>query len=225
MRTIRANMDNLLIPSTFSKPNLLTVKGWIVLGSILTPMFLQMHNSETSSDFRCDVKDKIDKDFFRARCFNQYQKQNNKLGVPLYAFITVNVWVIPVVSMIYSQCVKSIVEELERRHQDAEPRRSCCLFLAYFCQLAVSCALRIIFIVFLETELFYSKTFPANFTRSIQDISLHNKTKSADSFPCFTQRAGDKNFWIETVKYANGFFALVVFLEILWILSRARKGN
>ncbi|XP_015768511.1 PREDICTED: uncharacterized protein LOC107347156 isoform X1 [Acropora digitifera] len=228
MRTIRANMDNLLIPSTFSKPNLLTVKGWIVLGSILTPMFLQMHNSETSSDFRCDVKDKIDKDFIRAKCFDQYQKQNNKLGVPLYAFITVNVWVIPVVSVIYSQCVKSIVEELERRHQDAEPRRSCCLFLAYFCQLAVSCALRIIFIVFQETELFYSKTFPANFTCSIEDISgqfLHNKTKSADSFPCFTQRAADKNFWIETVKYANGFFALVAFLEILWILSRARKGN
>ena len=221
-------MDNFIIPSTFSKPNLLTVKGLIVLGSILTPMFLQMHNSETSSDFRCDVKDKIDKDFIRAKCFDQYQKQNNKLGVPLYAFITVNVWVIPVVSMIYSQCVKSIVEDLERHHQDAEPRRSCCLFLAYFCQLAVSCALRIIFIVFLETELFYSKTFPANFTCSIEDISgqfLHNKTKSADSFPCFTQRAGDKNFWMDTVKYANGFFALVAFLEILWILSRARKGN
>ena len=221
-------MDNLLIPSTFNKLNLLTVKGWIGLGSILTAMFLQMHYSETSSDFRCDVKGNIDKDFVRGKCFDQYQKQNNKLGVPLYAFIMVNVWVIPVVSVIYSQCVKSIVEELERRHQDAEPRRSCCLFLAYFCQLAVSCALRIIFIVFLETELFYSKTFPANFTCSIEDMSgqfLHNKTKSADSFSCFTQRAGDKNFWIETVKYANGFFALVASLEILWILSQARKGN
>ena len=222
-------MDKLpLSYSTFSKLSFLTVIGWIALGSVLTARFLHMHNSEPSSDFRCDVRDKMDKDFIRAKCFDQYQKQNNKLGVPLYAFIMVNVWVIPVVSVIYSQCVKSIVEELKRRHQDAEPRRSCCLFLAYFCQLAVSFALRIIFIVFLETELFYSKTFPANFTCSIEDISgqfLHNKTKSADSFPCFTQRAGDKNFWMETVKYANGFFALVAFLEILWILSRARKGN
>ena len=229
MRTIRYKMDKLLLSySTFSKLSFLTVIGWSALGTVLTARFLHMHNSEPSSDFRCDVKDKIDKDFIRAKCFDQYQKQNNKLGVPLYAFIMVNVWVIPVVSVIYSQCVKSIVEELERRHQDAEPRRSCCLFLAYFCQLAVSCALRIIFIVFLETELFYSKTFPANFTCSIEDISgqfLHKKTKSADSFPCFTQRAGDKNFWMETVKYANGFFALVAFLEILWILSRARKGN
>ena len=213
---------------TFSKLSLLTVIGWSALGSVLTARFLHMHNSEPSSDFRCDVKHKIDKDFIRAKCFDQYQKQNNKLGVPLYAFIMVNVWVIPVVSVIYSQCVKSIVEELERRHQDAERRRSCRLFLAYFCQLAVSCALRIIFIVFLEIELFYPKTFPANFTCPIEDLwgqFLHNKTKSADSVPCFTQRAGDKNFWIETVKYANGFFALVAFLEILWILSRARKGN
>ncbi|XP_044169602.1 NACHT, LRR and PYD domains-containing protein 14-like [Acropora millepora] len=229
MRTIRYKMDKLLLSySTFSKLSFLTVIGWSALGTVLTARFLHMHNSEPSSDFRCDVRDKIDKDFIRAKCFDQYQKQNNKLGVPLYAFIMVNVWVIPVVSVIYSQCVKSIVEELKRRHQDAEPRRSCRLFLAYFCQLAVSCALRIIFIVFLETELFYSKTFPANFTCSIEDISgqfLHNKTKSADSFPCFTQRAGDKNFWMETVKYANGFFALVAFLENLWILSRARKGN
>ena len=213
---------------TFSKLSFLTVIGWIGLGSVLTARFLHMHNSEPSSDFRCDVKDKIDKDFIRAKCFDQYQQQNNKLGVPLYAFIMVNVWVIPVVSVIYSQCVKSIVEELERRHQDAERRRSCRLFLAYFCQLAVSFALRIIFIVFLEIELFYPKTFPANFTCSIEDISgqyLHNTTKSPDSVTCFTQRAGDKNFWIETVKYAHGFFALLAFLEILWILSRARKGN
>ncbi|XP_015773345.1 PREDICTED: nucleotide-binding oligomerization domain-containing protein 2-like [Acropora digitifera] len=229
MRTIGDKMDKLPLSSlTFSKLSLLTVIGWIALGSVLTARFLHMHNSEPSSDFRCDVKDKIDKDFIRAKCFDQYQKQNNKLGVPLYAFIMVNVWVIPVVSVIYSQSVKSIVEELERRHQDAERRRSCRLFLAYFCQLAVSCALRIIFIVFLEIELFYPKTFPANFTCSIEDIwgqFLHNKTKSADSVPCFTHRAGDKNFWIETVKYANGFFALVAFLEILWILLRARKGN
>ena len=222
-------MDKLpLSYSTFSKLSLLTVIGWSALGSVLTGTFLHMHNSEPSSDFRCGVKPKIDKDLIRANCFDQYQKQNNKLGVPLYAFIMVNVWVIPVVSVIYSQCVKSIVEELERRHQDAERRRSCRLFLAYFCQLAVSCALRIIFIVFLEIELFYPKTFPANFTCPIEAISgqfLRNKTKSADSVPCFTQRAGDKNFWIETVKYANGLFALVAFLEILWILLRARKGN
>ena len=220
-------MDNLLIPSTFNKLSLLTLKGWIGLGSILSAIFLQMNNSEPSSDFRCDVKDKIDKDFIRGKCFDQYQKQNNKLGVPLFAFIMVNVLVIPVVSVIYSQCVKSAVTELECRHQDAERRRSYRLFLAYFCQLAVSCALRIIFIAFLEIELFYLRTFPADFTCSIKGTSvgfLPNQTKSPNSVHCFTQRAGDKNFWTETVKMSNRIFAFFAFLEILWILSRARNG-
>ena len=220
-------MDNLLIPSTFNWLGHLTLKGWIGLGSILSAIFLHMHNSEPSSDFRCHVKDNIDKDFIRGKCFDQYRKQNNKLGVPLYAFIMVNVVVIPVVSVIYSQYVKSTVTELECRHQDTERRRSFRLFLAYFCRLAVSCALRIIFIAFLETELFHPRTFPADFTCSIKGTwvaFLPNQTKSAYSVHCFTQRAGDKNFWTETVKIANGIFAFFAFLEILWILSRARNG-
>ena len=222
-------MDNLLIPSTFNKLSLLAVKGWIGLGSILSAIFLKMHDSEPSSDFRCDVKDNADKDFVRVKCFDQYQKQNNKLGVPLYAFIMVNVLVIPVVSVIYSQCVKSIVRELECRHQDVERRRSRRLFLSYFCQLAVSCALRVVFIAFLEIELFYPTTFPAEFSCSIKGTSVElspiNQTKSTNSVQCISQRAGDKIFWIETVEKVNGIFAIFAFMEILWIFSRARKGQ
>ena len=194
---------------------------------ILPAIFLEMQVNEPRSDFRCDVKDNIDKDFIRANCFDQYQKQTNKLGVPLYAFIMVNVLVIPVVSVVYSQCVKSTVRELECRRQDAERRRGRRLFLAYFCNLVVNCALRIIFIALLEMQLFYPKTFPAHFLCSFKDISvgfLANQTKPANSVHCFTQRAGDKNFWTITTKIVNGIFALFAFLEILWILSRATNG-
>ena len=222
-------MDGFLIPSTFSKLGLLTVKGWYYLGMMLAPgKLLEIQFNEPSSDFRCDVKSNIDKNFIQGNCFDQYQKQNNKLGLPLYAFITFNFLVIHVVPVIYSLCIKSTVRELEYRHQDSSQRRSCRLFFAYFFQLAVSCGLRIIFLAFLEIELFYPKTFPANFTCSIEDTSvefLPNQTKSTNSVHCFTQRAGEKNLWIKTLKYTNGVFALVAFLEILWILSRARKGK
>ena len=191
---------------------------------ILPAIFLEMQVNEPRSDFRCDVKDNIDKDFMRAKCFDQYQKQNNKLGVPLYAFIMVNVLVIPVVSVVYSQCVKSTVRELECRHQDAERRRSRRLFLAYFCKLVVNCALRIIFIAFLEMQLFYPQTFPAHFLCPISVGFLPNQTKPANSVHCFTQRAGDKNFWTKTAKIANGIFAIFAFLEIIWTLSRATNG-
>ncbi|XP_015780271.1 PREDICTED: nucleotide-binding oligomerization domain-containing protein 1-like [Acropora digitifera] len=209
-------MDGFVVPSTFSCLGLLIVKGWYYLGMMLAPgKLLEIQFNEPSSDLRCDVNDNRDKDFIRGMCFDQYQKQNNKLGLPLYAFITFNFLAIHVVAVIYSQFVKSTVRELESRHQDAEQRRSCFLFCAYFCHLAISCGLRIISFTCLEREQFYPKTFPANFTCSIKNVSVH----------CFTQRAGDKNVWIETVKYANGLFALVAFLEILWILLRARKGN
>ena len=221
-------MDNLLIPSTFNKLSLLAMKGWIGLGSILSAIFLKMHDSEPSSDFRCDVKYNTDKDFVRVKCFDQYQKQNNKLGVPLYAFIMVNVLVIPVVSVIYCQCVKSIVRELECRHQDSERRRSRRLFLSYFCQLAVSCALRIVFIAFLETELFYPRTFPAEFSCSIKGTSVElspiNQTKSTNSVQCVSQRAGDKIFWIETVEKLNGIFRIFCFHGDFLDLLASSKG-
>ena len=210
-------MDGFVVPSTFSWFGLLTVKGWYYLGMMLAPgKLFEIQFNEPSSDLRCDINDNRDKDFIRGICFDQYQKQNNKLGLPLYAFITFNFLAIHVVAVIYSQFVKSTVRELESRHgQGAEQRRSCFLFCAYFCHLVISCGLRIISFTCLEREQFYPKTFPANFTCSIKNVSVH----------CFTQRAGDKNVWIETVKYANGLFALVAFLEILWILLRARKGN
>ena len=221
-RVIGHKMDGFLIPTTFSKLGLLTVKGWYYLGMMLVPgKLLEIQFNEPSSDFRCDVKGNTDgKDSIRVMCFSQYQKQNNKLGLPLSVFITFNFLVIYFVAVIYSQCVKSTVRELERGHQDAE-QRSFRFSCAYVCHLTVTCVLRIIFIAFLELELFYPKTFPANFTCSIEE---HNQTKSANSVHCFNERAGDKNVWIETVKYANGFFALVVLLEIVSILSGAIKG-
>ena len=210
-------MDGSLVPSTFSWFGLFTVRGWYYLGMTLGPgKYLDVQFNEPSSDFRCDVNNSRNKDLIPVMCFDQYQGQNNKQGLPLYAFITFNFLVIHVVAVIYSHIVKSTVRELESRHgQGAEQRRSCFLFFAYFCQLAISCGLRLIFFTLLEREQFYPKTFPANFICSIKNVSVH----------CFTQRAGEKNFWIEAVKHTNGLFALVAFLEILWILLRARKGN
>ena len=230
-RRIRDKMDNLLIPSTFNTLSLVAVKGWLSLGSLLSAIFLKRHDSEHRYDFQClYVKGNIDKDFVRGTCFDQYQKQNNKLGVPLYAFIMVNVLVIPVVSVIYSQCVKSIVRELERRHQDAERRRGRRLFLAYIFQLAVSCVLRIVFIALIKIELFYPRTFPAKFSCSFEDPSVElspiNQTKSTNSaIQCISQRADEKTLCIEFVEKANGILAVLTFIEILWIFSRARKGK
>ena len=218
-------------PKTFNKLSFVLVLLWVFLGLVATGIFFEMEVNEPRHDFRCNVETNIDKDYIRGKCFDQYQKQFNKLGIPPYAFIIVNFSSISIVSLIYSQYVKSTVNRLEGGHEDAErerrnPRRSRWLFVAYVFQLAANFALGIIFIVFLETGLFYPGHFPADFTCFVKKGNnsgkLLNQTQST-IHECFSPRATNKNFWINAVTVVNSIFAFCAFVEIVWILSRAKR--
>ena len=212
-------------PKTLNKFMFALVILWIVVGATLCIAFSELEISESRYDIRCIVTEKTQNiDFIRGKCYDQYRIQNHKLGIPPYLFIIVNVLLIPTVTLIYSQYAKSTVTELERSPQDAqgEPRnRRRTLFIAYLCQLIINIVLEITFIVLLETQLFYPSSFPSDFSCSIENLSF-NRTRSTNSFNCFNQRAGNKNVWIKVVTPTNGIFALFAFLEIIWILSRAR---
>ncbi|XP_074622184.1 uncharacterized protein LOC141880592 [Acropora palmata] len=214
-------------PKTLNKFTFALLVFWIVVGTILCGAFSEIEISEPRYDFRCDGTDDIDKDFLRGKCYRQYRLQNHQLGIPLYAFILINVSLIPIVTWIYSLCVKSTVDKLERSHQDHETeprdkRRS--LFIAYLCQLVVNIALEMTFFVLLETHLFYPKNFPSDFSCSIKNLSV-KRTQSINIFNCNTTRADEKNIWTTAVEVINGFFAFCAFVEIIWILSRARNGK
>ena len=215
-------------PKTLNKFTFALVIVWIVVGATLCIAFSELEISESRYDIRCIVTgNTLNIDFIRAKCYDQYRTQNHKLGIPPYLFIIVNVLLIPTVILIYSQYAKSTVTELERSPQDAqgEPRNQRrTLFIAYLCQLIISILLEITFIVLLETHLFYPSNFPSDFLCSIENLSF-NRTQSTNSFKCFNQRAGNKNVWIKVVTPTNGIFALFAFLEIIWILSRARRGK
>ena len=215
-------------PKTLNKFTFALVIVWIVVSATLCIAFSELEISESRYDIRCIVTgNTLNIDFIRAKCYDQYRTQNHKLGIPPYLFIIVNMLLIPTVTLIYSQYAKSTVTELESSPQDAqgEPRnRRRTLFITYLCQLIISIVLEITFILLLETNLFYPKNFPSDFSCTIAKTSF-NLTQSTNMFNCFNQRAGYKNVWIKVVKSANGIFALFAFLEILWILSRARNGK
>ncbi|XP_068741569.1 protein NLRC5-like [Montipora capricornis] len=224
-----------LTPKTFNKISYVLVLVWIFLGLAATGIFSEMDINEPRFDFDCDVKSGSDKGFIRRKCFDQYQEKINKLGIPPYAFIIVNFSSISIVSLVYSQYVKSTVHRLEGGHEDAEgerrnPRRRRRLFVTYLSQLAAKFALGIIFIVFLETDLFYPGHFPADFTCRVEKGNdsgdlFTNQTQST-LHKCFSQRARNKNIWIHAVTVVNGIFAFFAFVEILWIfISRAKKGR
>ena len=214
---------------TLNKLRLGLVLVWIAVGSILCGVFSGIESKESRFDFRCNVTGYIDKDIIRDDCYHQYL-QNHELGIPPYAFILVNVSLIPIVTLLYCCCVKSTVNRLERGHQDAEgvstnqtgSRR---LFIAYLFQLVVIIALGLTFIVLLETHLLYPRNFPCSIKTPLSVKFLFNRTKSTNLFTCIHDRAGYKNFWTKTATAANGIFAISAFLEILWILWRARNGK
>ncbi|XP_044168848.1 NACHT, LRR and PYD domains-containing protein 12-like [Acropora millepora] len=233
-RTIKCNMvdctaiKDAISPKTLNKITFALVIVWIVVGATLCIAFSELEISESRYDIRCGVTgNTLNIDFIRAKCYDQYRVQNHKLGIPPYLFIIVNALLIPTVTLIYSQCAKSTVTQLERSYQDAHrtPRnRRRTLFKAYIWHLIITIVLEITFIVLLETRLFYPKNFPSDFSCTIAKTSS-NLTQSTSTFDCFNQRAGYKNIWIKVAKAANGIFAFLAFLEILWILSRARNGK
>ena len=196
----------------------------MAVGAILCGGFSFTERKESRSDFRCDVRDEIDKDIIREECYHQYL-QNHELGIPSYFFFLINVSLIAIVTMLYSYHVKSTVRQLEGNYQDAEGvlrdrRGSRRLFRAYLFQLVVSIALGITFIALLETHLLY----PTNFLCSNKKISAKfvlNRTQSTNSFSCSHDRAGNKNFWTKTATAANAIYAICALLEILLILKRA----
>ncbi|XP_044169599.1 NACHT, LRR and PYD domains-containing protein 3-like [Acropora millepora] len=223
-----AKMDCTIIKEAISTKTLSKLANvlficWIVVGAVLIGAFSQMEISEPRYDFRCDGIGDIDKDFLQRRCYDQYKKQNHKLGIPPYLFILFNVFLILIVTFIYSKCVNSTVNELERSPEGAEgepSNRRRNLFIAYLCQLFVSITLNITFFASLMTHLFYPSNFPSHFS-----CSLFNRTQSTNFFTCFNDQASYKNIWIKVVAAANGILAFFAFLEIIWILSRARNGK
>ena len=154
-------LKDLLAPKTLHWFSYVANVCWILLGIILSPIFLDIENSEPT-DFRCGSND--DRELIRGKCYEEYDKQYNKF--PVYGFVIINFLVTASVCGIYSQAVKSRVEELERENNaddDVEgqtPRKK--LFKAYCLQLLVRFVLGIFFLL-LQTKLLYPLSFPSNF--------------------------------------------------------------
>ncbi|XP_078362227.1 uncharacterized protein LOC144646496 isoform X2 [Oculina patagonica] len=228
------NLKELLTAKTFNRISYAAVISWVLFGVILLGIFAEMDNSESRFDFRCGAKSE-NMDLVRGKCFEQYEKKYSKFGIPVYGFVILNFSTIAIVCVIYSQFVKSRVEQLleANLNRDAErqrPPETRKLFAAYCCQLAARLSLGIIFIV-LQTQLLYPFFFPSNFdcddtpesSRAANDSigNIQNRT----IYECHNQRATKKTFWMYAVIVVNGFFSLILLTEIMWILLRAGRED
>ena len=227
------SLKELLTPKSFNKFSYVGIIFWILFGVTLFGIFADTENSESRFDFSCEVKSS--KDLIEGRCFEQYEELYNKLGIPVYGFVIANFSVIAIVSVIYSQSVKSKVNELDAEHSQDQPeirrgRKPRGLFIAYVSQLVLRISFGILFIV-LQTQVLYGNNFPSNFKCELMPTAGNNSvtpstniTPVTQVFQCHNQRASKKTFWINAVSVVNGIFVFLVFIEIVCILSRARKS-
>ena len=219
------SLKNLLVPKTLHWFGYVTNVCWIFLGIILSAIFLDIENSEPRFDFHCSSNG--DKELIGGKCYEQYEKQFNKFGIPVYGFVIINFLVTASVCGIYSQAMKKRVDKLEGRTRRTSKR----LFKAYCLQLLARFVLGIFFIL-LQTKLLYPLSFSSNFdcnlTRdgNFADISAsasRNVTQTQTSYECHNKRAAKKTFWAYAVIVVTGTFAFLVFIESLFMLLRARN--
>ena len=233
------NLKDLLTPKAFNKISYVAVIAWILFGVVLLGKFAELENSDS---FRCEAK--LEKmDVVRGKCSDQYKKQYNKYGIPVYGFVIAAFFLFAIVCVGYSQVVKSRVNDLlvagrsrgadpERQNSDRNRPKRRKLFVAYFCQLAIRFAMGIVFIV-LQTQVLYPDNFPSNFRCQIAGGShaanasstagnIHNSTM----YECHNQKATETMSWMIAVIVGHGVLALIILIEMICILTlRVKKGK
>ena len=212
----------LLAPQTVNKFSFAANVCWFVLGVVLSSVFLDLENNEPR--FQCDAKE--NQELVQGKCYEQYEKRYNKLGILVPAFVILNFFIPTIACRIYSQYVKSRVRELEGQQQPRQPQQGSPprkLFKAYCFQLVVRFLLGILCLS-LQKTVFYPRNFPSNFTCDLtgNDQPSENNTQT-QTYECHYQRATYKNVWTHFLIAVNGIFAVLVLIEILYIFSRVMK--
>ena len=207
---------------------------WIIACCILAGVFILIEIGESKSDISCDgeFNDKDEKELIREKCFDKYQEEYSKL--PVFGFVFINCFILAMVPIIYSLCLKSRVDKLETLNKNVkgQPQQRRVLFTAYCCQLAATIVLATVFIIVLQTRAFHASTnFPSHFecnllkqgSNSSAFSSTNGSQAKTDIYPCRNRRATKKCYGSVALTIFNGIWAFLAFIELFWILSRARN--
>ena len=213
---------------------------WIIIAIVFLAIFSDTENNEPRFDWSCALNSADADDSIEGNCFVKYEGLYNKLSVPPYLFVFGNFSLPLIVCAIYAALAKPRVTKVSslvnradvERGQDetVNSSRQRKLFTAYFSQLITRLCLGIVFIVFLQTELFYPRKFPSDFKCNVTRGAVNqtaNATGNAQTqtCECNTKRAHKKTSYMYALRGVDGFFEFILLLEIFIILSRVRKGK
>ena len=225
-----------LEPKTFNRVHYVAVGFWILISVTFFAIFVDMENSEFKFDFRCGGAKSENVDVVRGECYEKYMKQYNKFSFPMFGFVIINFFFLALVCAIYSQIVRSKVDQLSRGNRNGDQERQLLdqdttsstgnkLFIAYCSQLSIRIVLGVIFII-LQTQLFYPLKFSSRFNCYLTDGTTQPRNSSDNAqnstlHYCRNQRAEKKTFWMYAVLTVNGILVAGILVETFYLLSRA----
>ena len=230
---------DLWTPNTFNKFSFVGNVVWIAVATIFVAIFLDIEINEPRFDWSCALNNADVDGSIQGNCFVKYEELCNKLSVPPYGFVIVNFSLPFIVCVIYSVFAKPRVTSISEnsstdrvesgQHEEANSSQRK-LFTAYFCQLITRLCLGVLFIVFLQTEVFYPRKFPSNLKCKVMRGVVNQTANTTGNAPtqtyeCNTQRAHKKTSWMNALHVVDGIFVFILLIEIFVILSRARKGR
>ena len=228
-----AIIKELLDPKCFNFLSYIVIVIWLLIdgsgSGIIAFMDIAKYADERKI-FDCDLKSER-KDYIQGLCYDRYQNEHTR-SIPLYGFWLLNWVCISIVCVVYCQCVKSKVceldtEDIERqRNQRLAPSRW--LYRAYCCQLTVRLVVECLFLI-LQTQVLYPSNFPtvhydctlsgSHYAR--QNVNITSSVAQNVSYQCRNPIAMAD----VTVCVVNGLLVLCILIEMIYVLYRVKVTN
>ena len=210
-----------------------------ITGASILAVLLVNELKETDT-FRCyTTADKKTSDNLRDRCYDEYNKQVNR-NFPLYGFVVLNIPLVLLVCVVYSQYVKQRVDELDNADNgdtenqgNAAPQQSrlCCkVFTAYVAHLLIRSILLALFLI-LQWLVLYPVTFPQAFTCPITQggdnftAAELNSASTAAQYSCKNPQAKTKTICGFALFALKALFLALSLVEMICLLYKAAKDN
>ena len=162
-----ASIKEFLKPKSFSLFGYAVVVLYVITGTFLERKLAGFTNKERE-EFCCESHNSVkDQHFLQMKCFDQYDQLYN--SPPLYGFVLLTFFVLLIVCIVYSCCVKSRVDQVEEactfntKHGRPTPRtKSYLVFWSYLVHLLVRCGFGFFF-AFVQLQGLQPSIFPYEF--------------------------------------------------------------
>jgi Ran GTPase-activating protein (RanGAP) involved in mRNA processing and transport len=218
-------------------------------GLVFTAVTAALRDSENGK-FSCSVDAKSTATYKKQvdqACFARYDQVYNS-PIPLYGFVLLSIGLSVLVSVIYSLLVWKRVDEIESSNErqidgEAEPRvhgqdlgqdrRIFYVFYRYFIHLVVRLLFGIIFTVVQHTY-FYPNGFDLKFSCNLPPVEVTSnintpknvsRNLNSTSINCENATASEKWLWGIIVSVINSIVALIIFVEVIYLLPRLPVFN